>query len=115
MTQHIAVNFGIVGSALRLTQPTFFLVAREWETMSNQSGDLDFHLIQLVPMLVLSLGIMLVAYKLAKEKDRNVVLWTILGAIPILNIVCVWFFIGAANRRLERKLDDLSRRIGGAT
>jgi hypothetical protein len=43
------------------------------------------------------------------------VLWTILGAIPIVNIVCVWFFIGAANLRLERKLDELSRRMGGST
>ena len=80
--------------------------------MDNQSGDFW---IQLVPMLVLSLGIVPVAYKLAREKGRNVALWTILGAIPILNIVCVWFFIGAANLRLERKLDELSRRIGGTT
>jgi hypothetical protein len=80
--------------------------------MDNQSGDF---LIQLVPMLMLSLGIVPVAYKLAREKGRNVTLWTILGAIPILNIVCVWFFIGAANLRLERKLDELSRRIGATT
>ena len=72
--------------------------------MQPQTSDF---IIQLIPMLAFSLGIIPVSYKLAKDKGRNVVLWTILGAIPILNIFCVWFFIGAANHRLERKLDEL--------
>jgi hypothetical protein len=70
-------------------------------------------LIQLIPMLLMSLGIAPVAYKLAKEKGRNVGLWTVLGAIPILNFICMWFFIGAANLRLEQKLDELNKRLSG--
>jgi hypothetical protein len=78
--------------------------------MQPQAPDV---LIQLIPMLVFSLGIIPVSYKLAREKGRNVVLWTVLGAIPILNVICVWFFIGAANLRLESKLDELNRRLSG--
>jgi hypothetical protein len=76
--------------------------------MQPQEYDL---LVQLIPMLVMSLGIPLVAYKLAREKGRNVALWTVLGAIPILNFICMWFFIGAANHRLEQKLDELNKRL----
>ncbi len=49
----------------------------------------------------------LVAHMLAKEKGRNVLLWTILGFIPVVNIFCMWFFVGAANLRLEEKIDRL--------
>ena len=77
-----------------------------------QPQEPDF-LIQLIPLLLFSLAIAPVSYKLAKEKGRNVALWTILGAIPILNIFCAWFFVGAANLRLEHKLDELNRRLGG--
>jgi hypothetical protein len=49
----------------------------------------------------------LVAHMLAKEKGRNVLLWTILGFIPVVNIFCMWFFVGAANLRLEEKIDQL--------
>jgi len=52
---------------------------------------------------------------LAKEKGRNVTLWTILGAIPIVNFFCIWFFVGAANLSLERKIDELSKRIARGT
>ena len=47
------------------------------------------------------------AYLLAKDKGRNVVLWTILGLVPIINFGAIMFFIGASNRRLEEKLDKL--------
>jgi len=49
----------------------------------------------------------LFAHMLAKEKGRNVLLWTILGFIPVVNIFCMWFFVGAANLRLEEKIDRL--------
>ena len=49
----------------------------------------------------------LVAHMLANENGRNVLLWTILGFIPVVNIFCMWFFVGAANLRLEEKIDQL--------
>jgi hypothetical protein len=53
------------------------------------------------------------AYLLAKEKGRNVAVWTLLGLIPFLNLGFIWFFVGAANLRLERKIDALLKARGG--
>lgn len=44
---------------------------------------------------------------LAKDKGRNVSLWTVLGLIPLVNFICMFFFVGASNLRLEKKLDAL--------
>lgn len=62
---------------------------------------------QFAPFLVLSATLGVVAFLLAKEKGRNVVLWTVLGIVPGVNFFCIWFFVGAANLRLERKIDQL--------
>lgn len=70
-------------------------------------------IVQFVPFLVLSALIGIVAHLLAKEKGRNIALWTVLGLIPLVNFVCLPFFIGAANLRLERKVDQLLKERGG--
>ena len=67
-------------------------------------------LFSLLPLLLMSVVIAISAYLLAHEKGRNVTKWTVLGAIPIVNIFCIWFFVGAANLRLERKVDELLSR-----
>ena len=64
-----------------------------------------------LPLLLMSIFIAIGSYLLAKDKGRNVPLWTVLGAIPMVNFVCVWYFVGAANLRLERKIDDLAASI----
>ena len=64
-------------------------------------------LLSLLPLLILSLIFGVVANMLAKEKGRNVAKWTVLGFIPIVNYCCMFFFIGAANLRLEDKIDQL--------
>lgn len=64
-------------------------------------------LLSFVPFLVLSSTIGLIAFLLAREKGRNVVLWTVLGVVPFLNFFFLFFFVGAANHRLERKIDQL--------
>jgi hypothetical protein len=60
-----------------------------------------------VPLLIISVLIAIPAHLLAKDKGRNVPLWTILGLIPLVNYVCMFFFIGASNLRLEKKIDAL--------
>lgn len=70
----------------------------------------EIYATQFAPMLLVTLGFAIVAYKLAREKGRNVLLWTILGAIPVLNFVCMPFFVGAANLELARKLDEIISR-----
>jgi hypothetical protein len=64
-------------------------------------------LLSLVPFFTVSTILGVVAFRLAREKGRNVPLWTILGVLPLVNFACMCFFIGAANLRLERKIDEL--------
>lgn len=55
------------------------------------------------------------AYLLAQEKGRNAALWTILGVIPVLNIFCLYYFMGAVNMKLERKVDELIELVRSKT
>ncbi|MBD8530716.1 MULTISPECIES: hypothetical protein [unclassified Massilia] len=64
-----------------------------------------------LPLIFMSLLMAVSAYLLAKEKGRNVALWTILALIPIVNFACIWFFIGASNLKMERKLDALMEQL----
>jgi hypothetical protein len=74
--------------------------------MDETVGQAD-PLISFLPLILISIIFGIVAHMLAKEKGRNVVKWTILGFIPIVNIYCLFFFVGAANLRLEEKIDQL--------
>ena len=78
------------------------------ETSQPQSAGL----LQLLPLAIISICLGPVARALAKDKGRNVTLWTVLGFIPIANMVMMWFFMGAANLRAERKLDALLKAQG---
>ncbi len=64
-------------------------------------------LMSFVPMILIIGTFGITAHLLAKEKGRNVTLWTILGCIPLINMFFIWFFIGAANLKLEKKIDQL--------
>lgn len=77
--------------------------------MEDAANQLDSVASLILPILMLFI-FAIVAHMLAKEKGRNVLLWTILGFIPVVNIFCMWFFVGAANLRLEKKIDQLLKK-----
>jgi uncharacterized membrane protein (GlpM family) len=62
---------------------------------------------RLIPLALMSVASAIVAYHLAKDKGRNVVLWTILGIIPFINFLFILYFVGASNLRMEKKIDSL--------
>lgn len=64
-------------------------------------------LVSFVPLITMSILMAVCSFLLAKEKGRNVLAWTILGAIPFINFACIPFFIGSTNFRLECKLDKI--------
>lgn len=67
-------------------------------------------IVTLVMFAIISIPVAITSYKLAKEKGRNVTLWTVLGCIPFINFLCISYFIGAANLKLEAKIDELLSR-----
>jgi hypothetical protein len=64
-------------------------------------------LMQLLPLILITIPFGLMARALAKEKGRNVTKWTVLGFIPGISFFAIYYFVGAANLKLERKLDEL--------
>jgi len=66
----------------------------------------------LIPLLTVSLPVGFIARRLARDKGRNVTKWTIYGFIPFINFILVWYFVGASNLRMERKLDALLQAQG---
>lgn len=67
----------------------------------------DFNPMSLVSLIITSLAFGLVGYFLARDKGRNVLVWTIVTIIPLLNVFCLAFLVGASNLRMERKLDAI--------
>ena len=66
----------------------------------------------LISVLIVSLPVGFIARRLARDKGRNVTKWTIYGFIPFINFILVWYFVGASNLRMERKLDALLQAQG---
>ena len=71
-------------------------------------------LLMFLPLLIASMVIAAVANVPARQKGRSVVAWTALGAIPFVNFLLVWYFVGAVNLRLEEKLDRIVASLGKA-
>lgn len=65
-----------------------------------------------IPLLMLSVGFAVTGALLAKDKGRNVPLWTILACIPVVNLWCLPYLVGASNKRLEEKIDSLMSATG---
>ena len=64
-------------------------------------------ILNFLPLAIISILFGITSFFLAREKGRNVPLWTVIGFIPLLNMFFIWFFIGAANLKTEQKLDKI--------
>lgn len=62
---------------------------------------------QFLPLALISILIMFICRSLAKEKGKNVTLWTIFGLIPGINIYSLLYLFGASNTILEKKVDKI--------
>ena len=60
-----------------------------------------------LPWLILTIPLVFICHRLAKEKGKNVTLWTVLGIIPVVNYFALAYLVGAANTLLEKKVDRL--------
>jgi len=60
-----------------------------------------------LPSIIISIPIMFICRSIAKEKGKNVTLWTIFGLIPGINIYSLLYLFGASSTILERKIDKI--------
>lgn len=64
-------------------------------------------LLSFLPLVLIMVPLIFVIRKLAIEKGKDAVLWTILACIPIVNFVILWYIVGTPNKRLENKIDKI--------
>jgi predicted neutral ceramidase superfamily lipid hydrolase len=69
-------------------------------------------LMSFIPLLLMSVLFGVVGHFLAKDKERPVLRWTILSAIPFVNFFCLTFLVGSTNLRIEQKLDAILKAQG---
>ena len=62
---------------------------------------------QFLPLVIISILLMFICRSLAKEKGKNVTLWTIFGLIPGINIYSLLYLFGASSTILEGKIDKI--------
>lgn len=64
-------------------------------------------LLSFLPLVLIMVPLIFVIRKLAIEKGKDAVLWTILACIPIVNFIILWYIVGTPNKRLEDKMDKI--------
>jgi hypothetical protein len=57
--------------------------------------------------MIMVIPIVFICRRLAKEKSKDVALWTVLGVIPGVNYFVLLYLVGAPNTGLEEKIDKL--------
>jgi len=62
---------------------------------------------QFLPLIIISILLMFICCSLAKEKGKNVTLWTIFGLIPGINIYSLLYLFGTPSTILEGKIDKI--------
>ncbi len=68
-------------------------------------------LITLLPLAIVLIPLILINYFLAKEKGKNVLLWTLLSIIPIVNYFILFYLIGTPDLIISNKLDKLIKEV----
>jgi len=64
-------------------------------------------LMSFLPLLILMIPLIFIIRKLAMEKGKNVILWTVLACIPVVNFVILWYIVGTPSKIMEDKMDKI--------
>ena len=62
---------------------------------------------QFLPLALISILLMFICRSLAREKGKNITLWTILGFVPAVNFYSLLYLLGAPSKVLEEKMDRI--------
>ena len=73
------------------------------EQTFNQSNPV----LSFLPLIIIMVPLIFVIRKLAIEKGKDAILWTILACIPFVNFFILWYIVGTPNKRLEDKMDKI--------
>jgi hypothetical protein len=62
---------------------------------------------QVLPLIIISIPIMFISRSIAREKGKDVTLWTIIGLVSVINFYSLFYLFGASSTTLERKIDKI--------
>ena len=68
-------------------------------------------IVAFIPLVLFTVPLIFVVRKLAIEKGKDVILWTVLACIPIVNIFITWYIVGAPSKIIEDKLDKILEQL----
>jgi len=71
----------------------------------EQSFNQPNPILSLLPLIIIMIPMIFVIRKLAKEKGKDVILWTVLACIPIVNFIVLPYIVGTPSKILENKMD----------
>jgi hypothetical protein len=71
----------------------------------EQSFNQPNPILSLLPLIIIMIPMIFVIRKLAKEKGKDVILWTVLACIPIVNFIVLPYIVGTPSKILEDKMD----------
>jgi hypothetical protein len=64
-------------------------------------------ILSLLPLIIIMIPMIFVIRTLAKEKGKDVILWTVLACIPLVNFIILPYIVGTPSKRLEDKMDRI--------
>ncbi len=63
------------------------------------------HFTAFIPLIIMMVTLIFICRRLAIDKGKNSIKYTILGCIPFVNYYALFYLVGTPNRNLEKKLD----------
>ncbi|MFC2151692.1 hypothetical protein ACFLSE_04120 [Bacteroidota bacterium] len=67
----------------------------------------NYPMASFLPLFLFAIPTIIFSFILAKEKGKNILLWTLLAFIPVFNFLFLLYLVGATNKILEEKVDSL--------
>jgi hypothetical protein len=61
----------------------------------------------LLPMFIIMIPMIFIIRALAREKGKDVILFTVLACIPIVNFITLPYIVGTPSKILEDKIDKI--------
>jgi len=68
---------------------------------------MPFFISRFVSFIVIYITVVLICYMLAKGKDKDITLWTVLSLIPVMNFFVLLYLVGTPNTALDKKVDRI--------
>ena len=68
---------------------------------------MPFFIPRFVSFIVIYITVVLICYMLAKEKGKDITLWTVLSLIPLINFFVLLYLVGTPNTALDKKVDRI--------